>query len=200
MPARSVGVRRAKVSDLSLLVAHRRAMWADMGRTYSAAQLRAGDRRYRRWLATRLRSGRLVAFVAEDRNRAVGSGCVWLQEVQPNPGYLLPTRPYVLSMYTVPEARGRGHASRIIRAARDWARREGFPIIALHASKQGRPVYKRLGFDRTWEMRLHMTPQKAGLRAPRKASATGRSARPCRNSGARRRSRRHPRRFGRGGG
>ncbi len=77
---------------------------------------------------------------------------VWLPEAQPRPGELDLPRPYLMSMYTVPSFRGRGVATRIVRASLDWAREHGYRRFTLHASDMGRSVYERLGFTPGREM------------------------------------------------
>lgn len=161
-------LRRATLDDLGVLVRHRRGMWEAMDGEH-AAGLDEADAVYRRWARARLRSGRLVGWVAEERRMPVASGCVWLQPVQPMPGQPGGLRPYLLSMFTEPHARGRGHAERVVRAAMDWCRAEGHARLVLHAAPLARPLYGRLGFERGWEMRIALTP-KAPRRARRGAS------------------------------
>jgi GNAT superfamily N-acetyltransferase len=144
-------LRIATIADLDLLVRHRRAMFAAMG-DYTSQELDAAERVYRRWARTRFRSGRLVGFIVEVGTRPVASGCVWLTEVQPRPGQEGTTVAYLLSMFTEPDGRGQGYATRIVHAAMQWARERGVLRMTLHASRFGESVYRRLGFERTTEM------------------------------------------------
>jgi len=147
-----IRVRRAVADDLELLVRHRRGMFEAMG-VKDARELAQADRDYRRWARRLMRRGELVGFVASTGRVPVASGCVWLQERQPRPGFAGGGIPYLLSMFTEPSWRGRGLATKIVKAAVAWCRRSGFGVMTLHASKMGRGVYERLGFERTWEMR-----------------------------------------------
>ncbi len=102
-----------------------------------------------------LRRASFVAIVAEGADhRPAASGCLWFQPSQPR--VLMPQleTPYILSMYTAPGDRRRGLASQIVRRLIGEARRRGYPRVTLHASSQGKPVYERLGFEPTSEMRL----------------------------------------------
>jgi GNAT superfamily N-acetyltransferase len=38
----------------------------------------------------------------------------------------------------------------------EWCRAEGFGYVSLHASKFGRRLYERMGFEATNEMRLYL--------------------------------------------
>ena len=152
-----IGIRRTTLDDLPVLVVHRRRMWEDIGgRTRS--ELDRADPIYRRWVRREIAGGRFVGFLAEDRTRRpLGSGAIWLSPNQPRPGRLAgPTMPYILSMFTEPDVRGKGIASRIVQAMVEWSTRHGYRRIFLHASEQGRPVYARLGFVAGNEMRLEL--------------------------------------------
>lgn len=147
-------LRFATVRDIETLVRHRRNMWVDMRRGFSDAELDAADVAYRRWIRPRLRSGSLVGWIVERRGRPVASGCVWIQPIQPRPRWPLGKQPYLLSMFTEPECRGRGYARQIVAAATRWAGKQGYPRFTLHASDAGKGVYESLGWQRTWEMKI----------------------------------------------
>ena len=100
-----------------------------------------------------MKSGTLMGWVAETGGKVLGGGCVWLQPVQPRPGYNLMIQPYLLSMYTEPRSRGLGVASGVVEKALEWCRKNRFLQLRLHASEMGRKVYLKHGFERTWEMR-----------------------------------------------
>ena len=147
-------VRRATVRDMAVLRRQRDGMFRDMGRRDERA-LAAADRAYVPWARKRLRDGTLVGFLAvlPDRRVAAG-GCVWLQEFQPGTVWNGGRIPYLMSMYTEPEFRGKGLATRIVKAATAWCRKRGYPKMFLHASPMGRGVYRRLGWERTWQMEI----------------------------------------------
>ena len=150
-------VRRATERDLPLLVRHRHRMFSDIGRR-TEREITAHDRVYRAWARRGMRGRRFFAFVVEaPQGRAVGSGAIWLQPQQPRPGRLArPTMPYIMSMYTEPDARGRGVATRLVAEMVRWASERGYPRIFLHASAMGRPIYQRAGFENGNEMRLEL--------------------------------------------
>ena len=145
-------VRPARPSELALLVRHRRRMFEAIG-GFLPDDLAAADPVYRRWLRTRLATGRAAAVVGELRGRVVGSAIVWLREDQPRPGAPRLRVPYVLSVFVEPAFRGRGVARRLTAWTLAWSAARGYPRTVLHASRFGRSVYASLGFERTWEMR-----------------------------------------------
>ncbi len=149
-------IRRATLKDLDLLVHHRRRMWEAMGE-FTAEEHDAADPDYRKWLRARLKSGRAVAFiVSEGRGRPVASGVVWLMDFQPLPTWPGTRQAYLLSVFTEPVARRRGHATRITKAAMAWAKAHGVNRMTLHASREGLKIYPGLGFERTDEMRASL--------------------------------------------
>src|SRR5436853_64179 len=160
-------VRTATAKDLDLLVRHRRLMWEAIA-DFSTRDHDAADAVYRRWARDRMRSRRFAGFIVEVGAESVASGCVWIMDVQPRPGRSGTAAAYLLSMFTESDHRGEGHATRIVRAAIRWARSRGIPIMLLHASDFGEPIYRRLGFERTREMRRSL------VRAPRHKARSSR--------------------------
>jgi GNAT superfamily N-acetyltransferase len=53
---------------------------------------------------------------------------------------------YVLNFYTIPEARGKGIATRLLNELIREARSMGLRYLHLHASKDGEPIYRKAGF------------------------------------------------------
>lgn len=161
-----IHVRLATLDDLDLLVRHRRGMWEAIS-DIPEDLLDAADPVYRRWARTRMRTGRLVGLIVEDDGEPVASGCVWLMPVQPRPRWKGSTSAYLLSMFTEPGHRGKGHATRVARAAIRWATSRGVDTMLLHASRHGEPVYRRLGFEQTTEMRLRLLRPASATRRKR---------------------------------
>jgi len=149
-------IRRARMIDLEHLVRQRREMWMEIG-VKGKQKLDRADRKYRTWVRNGLRKRTLIGWIVEDdEGRIGGSGCLWLQPIQPRPGIRTYVQPYLLSMFTEPRFRGKGVASKIVGEAKRWSRKKGFPQLVLHASKMGRGVYSGRGFKRSWEMRARL--------------------------------------------
>ncbi len=166
MPARQrFTVRPATLRDLDVLIHQRRGMWRDMG-VGDKRSLDRADMVYRQWARRHLRSGGFRAWLAENsEGKILGGGAVSLQPVQPRPGYERGVQPYLLSMYTERASRGQGVASRIVREAVNWTRKNGYPSLRLHASEMGRGVYSNLGFRRSWEMKMEFRRQTRAKRS-----------------------------------
>lgn len=164
-------IRPATEADLDVLARHRMDMFLEMG-GHDESEFPAHARAYKRWARAMMRKGRFAPYVAELRGAPVASGAVWLRERHPSPPTNVLLEPYIMSMYTAPEHRGHGLASRIVKEHLKWAKEKGFARAVLHASKMGRRVYPALGFERTWEMRADLAPTRRSSRGSRTRSGS----------------------------
>lgn len=156
-------LRKATPKDLPILVRHRDAMWIEMDRI-APGEPDPTSKAYGKWLLARMRRGTLTAFLIQEDGPGgkpgpvLASGGVWIQDVQPRPGHPLTMWGYILSVYTEPHARRRGLARAIVDACIEHAREAGCTRCCLHASDEGRPLYRQLGFEPTAEMWLDLRP------------------------------------------
>jgi len=148
-------IRRASTDDIDVLVAHRRAMFADMGyRDETALDTMAA--KCRPWLLTRMKRGEYLAWlaIAPDKSIAAGTG-LWLMDWIPHM-IGTGTRGNILNVYTAVEFRRRGLARELMNTAVQWCRSNGVDTVVLHASPEGRRLYESMGFAGTNEMRLQL--------------------------------------------
>jgi GNAT superfamily N-acetyltransferase len=122
------------------------------------AEHRKGDISYRRFVRKMLAKKRFVAFLAETRNGEIAAeACVWIRENQPQPSKKSSKwGAYLMSVYTAPKFRGQGVATRLVKEAMKWVKKKGFNRMTLHASRMGQRMYRKLGWERTWEMRINL--------------------------------------------
>jgi GNAT superfamily N-acetyltransferase len=151
-----IRIRPATVDDVGLILHQRTAMFSDIGhqdasrmammRASSEAFLLKGlvDGTYRGWLA------------AVGDGRVVAGGGIAIIPWSGSPDDPAPRRGWILNIYTEPGFRHRGIARQIMETIVAWCRGEGFHAVSLHASKFGRPLYERMGFQQTNEMRLYL--------------------------------------------
>ena len=124
-PGVGLRVRRATLRDLERLAHQRRKMWEDMG-VKDSGLLDVADRDYKRWVRAEMAKGRLIGWVVETCEGLAGGGCLWLRPSQPRPKPRGTIEPYLFSMFTEPQFRGKGVASRILDEAIRWCRRRGY--------------------------------------------------------------------------
>jgi len=149
-------IRRVTVADIPTLIHHRRMMWWDMGRQNTAAldQMEIAAQHY---FSAAVPDGSYCGFVAANEVGEIvgGAGVV----VSPWPGSFdqkLPRRAMILNMYVERPYRRRGIARALMETMIAWCKQEEFAYVGLHASDEGRPLYEKLGFRPTNEMRLEL--------------------------------------------
>ncbi len=176
MMAPAFSVRRAEARDIPHILRHRVGMFRDMGvlppdletdladRTRSCLEEAMPNGEYLGWLATP--SG-------EPENVVAGAG-VQIRRALPHPrslsggatGIAAGRHAIVLNVFTEPPFRRRGLARILMDHVLEWARASGTEVLVLHASGAGRPLYERLGFVPTNEMRFAGDLGGAGSKEP----------------------------------
>ncbi len=152
--AQTFEIRPATTSDIEIIAAHRRAMFFEMGYRDEAI-LDGMIAAFRPWLHGRMEKGDYLAWLAVRGDGAVVAGLgLWLMDWPPHmigPGS---PRGNILNVYTNPDSRRQGLARRLMEVALEWCRTNRIRAVILHSSKEGRPLYEKLGFRSTNEMRL----------------------------------------------
>ena len=137
--------RKAESSEIPLLAELRKKQLIDEGSAPNAE----ADVYMIPFFKKHLSDGSLVEWVAEEDGQIVATAAMMFMEFPP--AYSNPTgvRGYVTNMYTSPEYRGKGIASALLEKLMEEARARNIRIIFLGASKMGKPVYRRFGFEET---------------------------------------------------
>ena len=145
MTAPTPALRRATAADVDELVRLRKVMMDTMG----VPEEPTWERTCAEFLTGSLAQGTTGGVVADDpdgagRLVACGVGTVALRL----PGPMTPNGRYgyISSMVTEVPWRGRGLATGIVLGLLDWFDGLGVHRVDLHASAQGEPVYRALGF------------------------------------------------------
>ncbi len=139
------GQRAAMFRDMGVLPQHLDAPLVDASRHYFEEAIPSGE--YLGWVASLAGSGEVIA----------GAG-LQLRGVLPHPDagrgeIILGLQGVVLNVYTEPAWRRRGLAALLMRYVLDWAKANGVKSLVLHASRDARLLYEKLGFVSTNEMR-----------------------------------------------
>jgi len=150
-------LRSASIDDLAIILHHRREMFREMGHTDSAL-LDDVTNSAEAYFRTALPNGAYLGWLAEtDDGQVVGGGGLLIAAWPGFPGEKQSRRAWILNMYTEPAHRRQGVARRLVETMVEWCRAEGFTAVALHASKEGRPLYESFGFRPTNELRLRFS-------------------------------------------
>ena len=154
-------VRTAVATDAPIIARHRAEMFSEMGElppeTYqeifdrSAAYLRdaIASGEYVGWLVSPNQSGEVVAGAGVQLRRILPRPIATENGTQIAGG----REGLVLNVFTEREWRRQGLARRLMELILEWSRAATLDRLVLHASEDGRPLYDRLGFVLTNEMR-----------------------------------------------
>jgi ribosomal protein S18 acetylase RimI-like enzyme len=148
-------IRIATPHDANTVLAHRRAMFEEMGFTDQLVLDQVVEAS-RGFVEKGLQNGAYRGFLAVTENNEITAGAgLAITDWFAHPA--APTqsrRAYVLNVYTEPKHRRQGLANRLMHAVLDHCRQEGLVTVWLHASKDGRHMYESMGFEPTNEMKI----------------------------------------------
>jgi GNAT superfamily N-acetyltransferase len=149
-----IQIREATPADIAWVVRHRKQMFADMGRGTAADRERMGVTT-ERYLREAMPAGMYRGWLAETgKGEVVGGVGIAVSPWLGSPEDEATRRGLIVNVYTEPEFRRRGIAQRLMDAVTGWCRDQGYGSVFLHASQFGRPLYEKMGFVPTNEMRL----------------------------------------------
>jgi GNAT superfamily N-acetyltransferase len=154
-------VRVATAADAAILARQRADMFRDMGRLDAATYgpLVSASAEY---FARAIPTGEYVGWVATAdaaTDTPIAGVGVQVRTMLPRPNEVgtaltVGSEGIVLNVYTELAWRRRGVAELLMRELLAWSRVRGLARLVLHASTEGRPLYEKLGFVATNEMRL----------------------------------------------
>jgi GNAT superfamily N-acetyltransferase len=97
-----------------------------------------------------------VAYVARlDQPDLVGMAWVALVPRVPRPGVMSRMSADIQSVFVIPDARGRGIGSALVKAASEHALGAGALRVTVHSGRKAVPVYERLGFGSSRQLLQH---------------------------------------------
>ena len=149
--------RSTTPADAPLVTAHRRAMFAAMGRPQESI-LDAMSRNFEPWVERMISAGKYTGWITKEDGRPVASAGILVLDWPPHP--LDPAgveRGYLLNVFVEPDYRKRGLAHALVDLCLAEAHKRGLRVVALHSSDAARPIYETFGFRSTSEM-LYVEP------------------------------------------
>lgn len=89
-----------------------------------------------------------IAYLVYDGDKVVGCGGVSFFSVMPTYHNISGEKAYIMNMYTAPEYRRQGIASKVLELLVTQAKNRGAVQISLEATKMGEPLYQSNGFKK----------------------------------------------------
>ncbi|MFD4706822.1 GNAT family N-acetyltransferase [Gottfriedia sp. NPDC058432] len=102
----------------------------------------------REYLNTALSKNEFISFMVEHNGVPVSISGMVLFKRPPYLENLQGIEAYILNMYTATEFRGKGLERDLLGKCIDECKKSGVKRVWLHASKDGRQLYKKMGFTK----------------------------------------------------
>jgi ribosomal protein S18 acetylase RimI-like enzyme len=138
--------RRAGLRDIRTLAKYRVEFANLMYGRHWDNEARKLEKNIRKYLKKAVPEKAFIAWLAESGKKtlAVSGMVVW--QIPPRYGAADGLQAYILNMYTIPEARGQGLCTRLLKEMIKEAQKLSIKKVSLHASKKGEPLYRKAGF------------------------------------------------------
>lgn len=143
-----MNIRKATLFDVNRLIALR----LDYFRfeEYLAPELEALlSAQLRKYFLKTIPSGNFFAFFAEEDGRVASTAFLVITERPAAPSFITGKTGTVLNVLTYPEFRKRGYSTLVLRTLIAEARKEDVSMLDLFSTPEGKPLYKKLGFQET---------------------------------------------------
>lgn len=134
--------RKGEEKDISQLVDLRKKQLFDEG----LVSINNIDIELQKYFDISLKNGSLILWIAEENEIIIATSGICFYQLPPS--YSNPTgkNAYVTNMFTLNEYRCKGIASDLLKLVVEEARKQGYKVVRLHSSKQGKSIYERFGF------------------------------------------------------
>lgn len=160
-----IDIRLATTADAAVIARHRVEMFRDMGKmpdAQAAPLAAAAERYFLRAIPTETYVGWLASPAAH-LGEVIGGAGVQVRDTLPRlyldqTGVDLGPQGLIVNVYTERHWRRKGVAERLMQEVLRWTGARGIHNVVLHASAEGQPLYEKLGFRQTNEMRYEKRP------------------------------------------
>ncbi|WP_235822184.1 GNAT family N-acetyltransferase [Gottfriedia luciferensis] len=146
---------KVSLEHIDKIISLRLALLKELGELKSAEEVYLIETSTREYLNTALSKNEFISYMVEMDGLPVSISGMVLFKRPPYLENLQGIEAYILNMYTVPKYRGKGFARRLLEQCIDECKKCGVKRIWLHASEDGAPLYKKMGFtNKDHEMQL----------------------------------------------
>ena len=135
-------VRKATVEDAVLLSEIRKLQLIDEGIEPDCDIDEELSAFFKKWLVSK----DFLQLIAEENGKLLSTAAIVYYDLPPSFTNKIGVRGYITNVYTAPEHRRKGLSKMLLEKLLEDARSRGIKKIWLGASKDGRPLYEKLGF------------------------------------------------------
>lgn len=148
---------KVSLEHLDKIISLRLALLKELGELSSPQEEHLMETSTREYLQKALVNNEFISYMVEANGEPVSISGMVLFKRPPYLENLKGIEAYILNMYTAPEYRGKGLAKQLLEHCIDECKKSGVKRIWLHASEDGKPLYKKMGFtNKVSEMELFL--------------------------------------------
>lgn len=140
-------IRKATVQDIEEIIRLRLELFKELGEVQSEQEEACVATATRKYLEEALSNNEFISFLALSNDKVISVSGMVLFKRPPYLDNLKGLEAYIMNMYTVPQYRGQGLARKLLENCIEECKKIGVKRIWLHASDDGIPLYKKLGFS-----------------------------------------------------
>jgi GNAT superfamily N-acetyltransferase len=138
--------RKAGTDDIDMLATMRVSFLCE-GKDNTEDEKNALLDNIKQYFYKSIKDGSFIAWIAVDGDKIVATSGLSIYVVPPNRACPSGKTAYISNMYTVPEYRFRGIATKLFALTVDEAKSQSCERILLNATDMGRPIYEKYGFE-----------------------------------------------------
>ena len=138
--------RLATINDIELLARTRVIFFAEGNTEINDSQKAALYENNKAYFKDAIKDGSFVAYLAYDGDTLAATSGINFYMTPPSPKNLIGKTAYISNIYTKPDYRGKGIATRLFEMTLAEAKKRGCGKATLIASDMGRSIYEKQGF------------------------------------------------------
>ena len=140
-------VDKASVLDINEIIRLRVALLKEVDEIQSEEEENKIVNATKSYLETEIANNNFVSYIAKSNEEVVSVSGVSFFKRPPYLENLQGIEAYILNMYTLPNHRNQGLARQLLKKCIKECKKRNVRRIWLHASKDGEPLYKSMGFS-----------------------------------------------------
>ncbi|WEA47113.1 GNAT family N-acetyltransferase [Priestia aryabhattai] len=140
-------VDKASVSDIKEIIKLRVSLLKEVNEIQTEEEEAQITHATKNYLETEISNHNFVSYIAKKDEEVVSVSGVSFFKRPPYLENLQGIEAYILNMYTLPSHRNQGLARQLLEKCIEECKKRDVKRIWLHASKDGEPLYKSMGFN-----------------------------------------------------